>query len=205
MMFDLPALSGEQYVVQYTDDLGAKNWVPLQSLAGRSGVVTITNTAAGVCRFYRAVAFPDGADGTLFFVSPDGQDTNSGNRACSPFASITRAQSAVRAQIAQGIESDITVWLRAGRYELKEPLIFGPADSGTKSCAIRYAAFPGEKVVVSGGRQITGWQPGTNSGGRFKFPKSRLGSGISGSYSSMTGEPPEPGIPAAQTLSRICA
>jgi hypothetical protein len=43
---------------------------------------------------------------------------------------------------------------------LSEPLRFGPEDSGTKKHPVVYAAYPGEKPVLSGGRAIAGWKPG---------------------------------------------
>ncbi len=94
-----------------------------------------------------------------FFVSPSGSDTNSGRRE-QPFATLKRAKDAVRKRIVSGLDSDVTVVIRAGTYELSEPLVFGPADSGTGQHAITYGASAGEKVVVSGGRTIRDWKRG---------------------------------------------
>ncbi len=94
-----------------------------------------------------------------FYVSTEGKDTWSGtlsepnrNRTDGPFATIARAQKAAR-----GMRS-ATVLIREGTYFLTEPLVFTPDDSGAT-----YAAFPGEKPIISGGREITGFiraQPG---------------------------------------------
>lgn len=94
-----------------------------------------------------------------FFVSPGGSDQNPGTEQ-EPFATVAKARDAVRHLIAAGLESDVKVCLRGGTYRLSEPLAFGPEDSGTQKHAITYAAYPGEKVVVSGGRPITGWKRG---------------------------------------------
>jgi len=94
-----------------------------------------------------------------FFVAPSGSDANPGTKG-KPFATIAKAKDAVRHLIAAGLESDVKVCLREGTYRLDEPLVFGPEDSGTDKHAITYAAYPGEKVVVSGGRPITGWKRG---------------------------------------------
>ena len=48
--------------------------------------------------------------------------------------------------------------LRGGTYFLEKPLLFGPEDSGTAQCPVTYAAYPGEKPVISGGKVITGWK-----------------------------------------------
>lgn len=101
---------------------------------------------------------PRAAAGDLF-VAPDGSDTNPGTRE-QPFATIVKARDAVRERIAAGLQSDVNVYLRAGVYRLAEPLTFGPEDSGDERHAVTYAAQPGETVVVSGGRPITGWKRG---------------------------------------------
>lgn len=92
-----------------------------------------------------------------FFVAPSGSDTNDGTRK-KPFATLARAREAVRKRIAAGLESDVTVIIRQGTYELAEPLVLGPEDSGSEQYAITYAAYPGEKALISGGRRITGWK-----------------------------------------------
>ena len=55
-----------------------------------------------------------------------------------------------------------TVYLLGGRYEIAEPLVFIPEDSGAESVPVVWAAYKSEKPVVSGGRRITGWKPGEN-------------------------------------------
>lgn len=88
------------------------------------------------------------------YVSPKGNDAWSGKLAQpnemktdGPFGSIERAQEAIRKLSHPG-----TVLIRKGTYQLAEPLVFTPEDSGDT-----YAAYPGEKPVISGGRRITGW------------------------------------------------
>ncbi len=106
------------------------------------------------------------ADLTLY-VSPTGNDRWSGARAArspgstdGPFATIARARDEIRARRAEGEETGrVTVWLRGGTYRIAQPLRFGPEDSGKPGAPIRYAAWHGEKPVVSGGRVIRGWRP----------------------------------------------
>ncbi len=75
-------------------------------------------------------------------------------RASSPFASLARAQGAARAAAA-GRPGGARVVVRGGTYYLDAPLVFGPEDSG-----VTYAAYPGERVTLSGGRRLTcDWQP----------------------------------------------
>lgn len=94
-----------------------------------------------------------------FVVAPDGNDNNPGTLE-EPFATVQRAQAAVRSEIAQGLVNNVTVLLRGGEYMLEEPLVFGPADSGTANFIVGYAAYPGEMPVISGGRRLTGWTQG---------------------------------------------
>ncbi|HMF10725.1 MAG TPA: right-handed parallel beta-helix repeat-containing protein [Gemmataceae bacterium] len=95
-----------------------------------------------------------------FFVATDGSDDNPGTGA-KPFATLTRAREAVRQLKSKGPHrADVMVLVRGGTYHLKETLVFGPDDSGTLEHRIVYAAYPGEKPILSGGRGITGWKPG---------------------------------------------
>lgn len=57
-----------------------------------------------------------------------------------------------RAQRASG--TPVTLELSGGRYELSQPLEFGPADSG-----LLIHARTGEHPVLSGGVRIRGWRP----------------------------------------------
>lgn len=94
-----------------------------------------------------------------FFVAPSGNDAQTGS-ADQPFATLARARDAVRQQIAAGLKSPVTVLVRGGMYELPDTLVFGPQDSGTEQFEVTYAAYPGEKVVISGGRQVGPWTKG---------------------------------------------
>ncbi|MFC1479087.1 LamG-like jellyroll fold domain-containing protein [Planctomycetota bacterium] len=92
-----------------------------------------------------------------FYVSADGNDKNPGTKS-KPFASVERACDAVRKLKKKGLKKNIKVLIRAGMYQLSKPLAFGTEDSGTDKYSITYAAYPGEKPVLSGGRMITGWK-----------------------------------------------
>lgn len=92
-----------------------------------------------------------GNEPTGFTVSPAGKDTNPGTPEA-PFATLTRARDALRAA---GPASGRTVRLRAGTYFLPEPLVLGSQDGSAT-----WEAAPGETVVISGGRIITGWKKG---------------------------------------------
>jgi parallel beta-helix repeat protein len=116
---------------------------------------------------------PAGPEPVIFYVSPDGSDRWSGKLPApnpagtdGPFGSITRARDAIRDLKRQqdGLKQPVTVYLRAGTYFLKEPLVLTPEDSGTDNCPVTYAAYGDEKPVLSGGQKIGGWKPTTVSG-----------------------------------------
>jgi hypothetical protein len=117
-------------------------------------------------------------------VARDGNDAWSGalpspnrSRSDGPFATPARARDEIRKRKAAGsLTQGTTVYLRGGTYFLAEPFVLGPEDSGTKDTPIVYAAYPGEKPVLSGGRPITGWQkPKSGSVWTTEIPEVKAG------------------------------
>ena len=109
-----------------------------------------------------------------YYVAVNGNDAWSGrlpapNRARTdgPFATIAAAQAAVRSsRRSDRAARTITVMIRKGIYALAEPIRITPDESGTREGPTVYAAYPGEKPVLSGGRRLTGW---TQSGDRLRL------------------------------------
>lgn len=95
--------------------------------------------------------FAAGAQAELH-VSPSGDDQNPGT-AERPLRTLARARDLVRSA-----EGDATILLRGGTHVLSEPLVLTLQDSAKANATITYAAAAGEKVVISGGRAITGWR-----------------------------------------------
>lgn len=104
-----------------------------------------------------------------FFVGPGGNDGHAGTRQ-RPFATIQRAQQAVRSERAGHPDEGATVTFETGTYELLAPVEFTPADSGASAARpVVYRAEPGAEVVLSGGRAITGtWQADAQRPGVWK-------------------------------------
>jgi hypothetical protein len=109
-----------------------------------------------------------------FYIAPNGIDSNPGT-AAAPFATLARARDAVRKKAASGLTSDVLVLIRGGIYQQSETITFGPEDSGTDKVSITYAASPGEKVILSGGRQITGWKKGRSAIWTAEVPDAKSG------------------------------
>ncbi|MGD0899272.1 MAG: right-handed parallel beta-helix repeat-containing protein [Thermoguttaceae bacterium] len=109
-----------------------------------------------------------------FHVAPGGNDSNPGT-AAAPLATLAKARDAVRAKVAAGLAGDVLVLVRGGVYSLREAIVFGPDDSGAEEHSITYAAWPGEKVVLSGGRRITGWKKGATGIWTAELPEVKAG------------------------------
>ena len=102
-----------------------------------------------------------------YYIAECGNDTWSGRLAApnaagtdGPFASLEAARNAIRELKISGLTDPVTVLLRGGTYRVGETVEFLPVDSGAEHAPITYAAYPGEKPVVSGGIPITGWEKG---------------------------------------------
>ncbi len=93
----------------------------------------------------------------MLYVAPGGSDDNPGTLQ-QPFATLEKAQHAVRERI-KASRRAVRVLLRGGTYYLDRPLTLTPEDSTAESL-VTYAASPGERVTLSGGRRLDcKWRP----------------------------------------------
>lgn len=97
------------------------------------------------------------ASAANFYVSPAGDDANSGTRE-KPFASLTRARDAVRSAKQKSSVREITVWFREGLYRLTNTVVFSREDSAGACQRITYAAYRNEKPVFTSAVPLTGWR-----------------------------------------------
>jgi hypothetical protein len=109
-----------------------------------------------------------------FYIAPNGRDSNPGT-AAAPFATLVKARDTVRKKVASGLTGNVLVVIRGGTYRQTETLTLGPEDSGTDRFSITYAANPGEKVVLSGGRKIIGWKKGPSAIWTAEVPEVKSG------------------------------
>ncbi len=94
-----------------------------------------------------------------FYVATSGNDTNPGTVE-KPFATLERARAAVRQfKTHTHPKSKIEVFVRAGTYELTQTFKLAAEDSGTERAPVVYRAYPNEKVLLIGGKRITGFAP----------------------------------------------
>lgn len=98
-------------------------------------------------------------------VSPNGNDAWSGtlgapntDESDGPFATLTRARDEIRKRKAAGqLSGPVTVYVREGVYALPETFKLDGQDSGTAETPVTYRAYQGEKVVITGGKPVSGF------------------------------------------------
>ena len=98
---------------------------------------------AGAATLYVSNSGRAGWSGRLEAPNPQGTD--------GPLPSLAAARDAIRS-LRGGRAESFTVMVRGGIYRLAEPLVLGPEDS-----SVTWAAYPGERPVLSGGRPVAGW------------------------------------------------
>lgn len=111
-------------------------------------------------------------EGVEFFVTPEGDDLNLGTEEF-PLASLTGARDAIRAfrDLNSG-PVPVTVWIADGRYEMKEPLVLLPEDSGSAEAPVLFKASAGAQPVFSGGKSISGFRVNPEGQWEVKIPES---------------------------------
>jgi hypothetical protein len=120
-----------------------------------------------------AIFFVSVASAKEIWVSPAGSDSNPGTKE-KPFASVLVAQRQAREfrRINDpSVKGGIQIILQGGTYQLKEPLLFRPEDSGTLESPTTFRAEKDAHVVISGGVKVTGWQQ--IKGNLYKAPLDR--------------------------------
>jgi hypothetical protein len=94
-----------------------------------------------------------------YYVAPTGSDEAPGTRQ-RPFATLQRARDVLREhRAADKLRGPVTVYVRGGRYTLRETLSLEACDSGTPAAPVTFRALPGERPILSGGRPVTGFAP----------------------------------------------
>jgi len=128
---------------------------------------SILTMAAWLC-----VATAAGAD---FYVATDGNDDHPGTEA-QPFATLQRARDAVRQWLAAAdTGGPVTVQVRGGVYELPETLALTAEDSGTQDAPVVWRNHASERVALSGGRRVGGFERVTDQDILQRLPETARG------------------------------
>ena len=100
-------------------------------------------------------------------VSPTGADNQPGT-AAAPLKSPAAARDLARKFVGK---QPVTIIFADGVYYLDQPLVLGPADSGTAKAPVVYMAANEGKAVLSGGMLLKlAWQPDQNGVFKAKTP-----------------------------------
>lgn len=130
------------------------------TLWGGIAMAMMLATSASCARIDRLYVAPSGSDkwsGKLAVPSKNGTD--------GPLATLEGARDAIRRiKTEQGkLKRPVTVQLRKGTYFLDKPFDLTSEDTGTKASPITYEAYAAakgvERVVISGGKALTGFAP----------------------------------------------
>lgn len=98
--------------------------------------------------------------GLLLHVSKDGADSNDGRSIATALATPAGARDRLRnlrAANEPALRDGVTITFHAGVYELADTFVLEPRDSGTSAAPVVFAAADGERVVWSGGSQLSNW------------------------------------------------
>jgi hypothetical protein len=118
-------------------------------------VALLTVLAAVLCAFglIPGASQARAATQTVLYTSPTGSGS-----ACTITApcSLTGVRTQVEA-LAPDMTSNITVYLLGGTYRLASTFQLGVSDSGENGYSVAYEAYPGQRPVISGAVQVTGW------------------------------------------------
>ena len=97
------------------------------------------------------------------YISPQGHDSALGGKA-SPLATLAEARDRLRIlkRVGKVPKEGVTVWLRAGTYFQRETFALTAADD-VSPAPVTYAAYSGEAVRLTGGREVAGWKPVTDA------------------------------------------
>lgn len=140
--------------------IGALAWIPTSGALATA----LQDEAAPAATWYVSPLGSDEWDGTAGAPAADGGK--------GPFATVERAQRAVREALAAGaLDGPLVVSIRGGFHELERAIVFRPEDSGTESTPVIWRAHPGERPILSGGRRIEGWRVGEDGWWRAALPE----------------------------------
>ena len=96
-------------------------------------------------------------DNNEFYVSPSGNDSNSGTKG-NPFLSFSKATEAVAELISDGAENEeIHVYFRGGTYHFGQSVVIKVGEFAKGNNKIIFSAYKDEKPVFSSGIILKGW------------------------------------------------
>jgi parallel beta-helix repeat protein len=98
------------------------------------------------------------AHAATIYVSPEGSDASPGTEQA-PVATLMHARDLAREMRAKAPNEIVTVQLSGGEYNLAEPLVLTPEDSGKQKAPLVWTSAPGQRAIVRATREIKNWRP----------------------------------------------
>ena len=92
-----------------------------------------------------------------FWVSPTGSDANPGTKE-KPFASIHKGVETVVGIFERDPDENCTLWLTGGKYFIEKPIVLDAELLKNQEGKFSIKALPGEVPIISGGKEINGWE-----------------------------------------------
>ena len=108
------------------------------------------------------------------FVSASSQNGN--GTAEAPFPDIQSAVNHIR-EIRSNADTrttDVTVSIKGGSYRLSSPIVLSCDAFGKNNGHTVFRAVPGEKVIISGGAKLTGWNETADAAGLPEVAKGHV-------------------------------
>ena len=158
--------AGTTHLFEASPDAASWQWILDGETVGTGATFAYspTNSAVGTHWLRVVESFPSGPSVTrewcvrvripellpaiTLHVSPTGSDTANG-AANAPFRTLEKARDTIRAMGRPLPPGGVTVYLRDGIHRRTTTLTLSAQDSGTPGAPVVYAAFPGEKPVLT--------------------------------------------------------
>lgn len=109
--------------------------------------------------FFNVIITVISAHATEIYVSLKGNDAYMGTKE-KPVATLNAAIRIARElrRLHPSIKADILIYIEAGFYQLYEPVIMRPEDSGTATSKTVISNFKNGEVILSGGHRLKNWR-----------------------------------------------
>lgn len=110
---------------------------------------------------FLVTVFITSSSANKIFVSPAGNDSNSGTKK-NPLKTLSQAKIKAYQLLKQRENEAVTIWLADGIYLLTEPLQIEADSLSSENGSICFRAEKGTRPVISGGTRVTGWTKNNN-------------------------------------------
>ena len=116
------------------------------------------------------------AQTVTIYVSPKGNDQNSGKSVDAPLATLQKALDTWTVMKNSGQEvSEATILLAGGTYQLSEPVRITPENGGSEKSTLIIRSANNQKAVFNGAKKISGWKKYKNNIWMAHIPEAKEG------------------------------